>query len=73
MVRSERMWLEVCVRGELRAMLLETHVVEVCACAVKNACGAKTHVIKKCACAAGTYACGAKTRNTSACLNMRML
>lgn len=43
-------------------MLLETHVVEVCACAVKNACGVKTHVIKKRACAAGTYACGAKTR-----------
>lgn len=64
MVRSVRMWLEVRVRGELRAMLLETHVVEVSACAVKNACGAKTHVIKKRACADRTYACGAKARNT---------
>ncbi|WP_422113173.1 hypothetical protein HXT27_01145 [Gardnerella sp. DNF00502] len=52
------MWLEV------RAILLETHVVEVSACAVKNACGAKTHVIKKRACADRTYACGAKARNT---------
>ena len=58
------MWLEVCVRGELRAMLLETHVVEVCACDAKTHVVQKTHVIKKRACADRTYACGAKARNT---------